>query len=540
MVKHTSIQTTSVILIVILILAAGLRFFYLMQIQSNPLSVYVTKFEVFDQYRFMEPVREFMKGNWLGSQVSGRYSIAYSYLIAFLYTLFLPNINTLFVFQILLGLLSVYIFYRATSFLFYNKNIGLIAAFIAAVYSPFLFQECNMERGVIIAYTNLLGFYFLLRAVRKYKMQYFFLAGIVIGISMVMRGNALFLFIIAYILFTVKKAYRQKMLSVSIFLIGMILVILPLSIRNKIVSDTFLIEHQWIENFWVGNTYNSSGVEYWPLSSSDELSKECRNSVINTLKILMREIKEHPREYMNLYMRKIKMFFNAHEIPANISYDLYKENHSALRFGFITFGIICPLSLLGMCLVRRKYLSTGLLYLFLCVLSISNILFHIQGRYRIPAIPFFIIFSSYAIYWFTDMARKRKPLVFFTAFFIVMILYFYTKPDDSIIRYSSGSRIRGVDYGNLADAYFRKAMYASGSKARKDKMLQKAATNLVKLIKVNPNNLNAYLFLGDVYYKLGRYGDVKETYNQVLKLDPKNKIANEYMTKTQKEPVTFP
>lgn len=356
---------TTIALIAILILAAALRFLYLAQIQSNPLPELVTRIEVFDQYRFMEPAKEFLKGNWLGSQAPGHYPLAYSYLIAFLYSIFPQNINTLFVFQILLGLLAVYIFYRTAALFFYNKNIGLIAAFIAAFYSPFLFQECNMERGVIIAYTNLFGFYFLVKALHKYKVGYFFLAGLMIGVSTVMRGNVLPPFIVAYLLFAVKKSYKFKIISIAVFLIGVIVVTSPLSIRNKIVGNTFFIEHQWIENFWVGNTYDSPGVDFWQLPSRVELTKESKNSVIRTFEILIREIKKYPRAYMGLYGRKTKMFFNGHEVPANLSYDLFKENHSALKLSFLTFSIICPLALLGTVMVGRKY-SYGAYCIYFC------------------------------------------------------------------------------------------------------------------------------------------------------------------------------
>jgi 4-amino-4-deoxy-L-arabinose transferase-like glycosyltransferase len=153
----------------------------------------------------------------------------------------------------LLGLLAVYIFYRSASLLFNNKNIGLIAAFIAAFYSPFLFQECNMERGAVIAYTNLLGFYFLLKAIRRHKVRYFFIAGLMIGISTAMRENVLAVFILAYILFVVKERYKFKIASIAAFLVGVVIIVSPFLIRNKIVGNTSSFERTGTEYFWLGN-----------------------------------------------------------------------------------------------------------------------------------------------------------------------------------------------------------------------------------------------------------------------------------------------
>ena len=467
----------------------------------------------------MESTNEFLKGNWLGSQVPPRYSLAYSYLIAFLYTFFPQNINTLFVFQILLGLLAVYVFYRTGSLLFGNKNVGLIAAFIAAFYSPFLFQECNMERGAIIAYANLFGFYFLLKAVRKHKLRYFFFAGLMIGISTVMRGNILFPFIVANILFMTKKLYKFKIVSILIFSVGILLITSPLSIRNKIVGNTFLIEPRTIENFWIGNTYDSPGVGFWASSSRLELTKECQESIIKTFKIFIREIKKHPIAYRDLYWRKIRMFFSPYEIPANLSYEQFRENHSALRLSFLTFAIICPLALLGIAIARKKYATMGSLYIFLCVLSISNILFHVQGRYRIPVIPFFIILAAYAIYWCGSMLLKKDILKLCIAIIAIFLLFLCINPKSAFIN-SPVLPIRTIDYSNLATAYFEKASDAKTPANQKDELLQKTTTNLSKYIKLDPNHAEAYENRGSAYASRGNFAQAISDLTKAIEIDP--------------------
>jgi hypothetical protein len=145
------------LLISILVLAGIVRLMYLIQLQGNPLPFSVIKWEAFDQYRFMQLVNEFVGGNWLGSQVT-RYSPAYSYLIAALYKIFLQSINIVFIFQMLFGVVAVYVFYKAASLLFSNKKVGLIAAFLAAIYSPFIFYEGCTLRASVVAYSNLLIF----------------------------------------------------------------------------------------------------------------------------------------------------------------------------------------------------------------------------------------------------------------------------------------------------------------------------------------------------------------------------------------------
>lgn len=466
-------------LIITLLLAAVLRFIYLAQIQSNPLPFFIIKWSAFDQHSFMKLVNEFVKGNWLGSEVT-RYSPAYSYLMAALFKIFGQNINVVFVFQILLGLVAIYVFYKIAVLLFNNKKVGLLAACIAALYSPLIFYECIMLRAVIIAYSNLLGFYFLLKAIKKDRIKCFFIAGIMIGISMIIRPNILPLFIMPYIFIVIKKTYKQKLFYTLLFILGLIVIISPLTLRNKMLGKNVLISFQGPSAFWVGNTYITPGIGLTADSVREQLSKEAQGSIAKTVKILLREIKRHPQEYRSLYLRKIKMFFNAYEIPANLSYDLFKENHNILKISFFNFGIVCPLAILGIFLTFRRYNYVGLLYLFLSVPSFSTIAFHIQGRYRMPVVPFFIILSAYTIYWFAYTIKEKRFPALGCAFIAFIALSFYTKPDEKIIKKYFGGPVRSIDYRNLTIAYVQKSNEEGLQENEKEELLKKAADNLDK------------------------------------------------------------
>jgi len=521
----------SMCLIAILVIAAAVRLGYLNQLQSNPLPFFASQWESFDQYRFMELVNKFVGGNWLGTEVT-RYSPAYSYIIAVLFKIFVNNINIIFVFQSFMGILAVYVMYRAVSLLFSNKKIGLIAAFITALYSPLVFYEGAILRASLIAYFNLIGFYFFLKAIKKPGYKYFFIAGIIIGISMVLRPNVIPILVIPYLLATKRfKAFKYKIAAVLLFILGASFVILPLNVRNRALGRDVLISYQGPSSFWIGNTYDSTGIGVPRRGLRNKLAAEGKGSLTETCRILYREITKHPVAYKNLYLLKLKMFLNGYEIPANFSYDLFKKNHSMLKMSFFNFSIICPLALLGIFLAYNKYRYINIVYLLLFALSFSVVVFHIQGRYRIPSVPFFIVLSSFTIYWFIYMMREKRFIALSCALSALAIISLYTKPAHNIILKHFKSYVRNTDYENLARCYIQKSEETTISKSEKKQLLEKAAQNLNAAANVSDlfYKIEYLLWSGSIYYKTAKYNEASSIYKEVLLLDPNNKTAAKYI-----------
>lgn len=552
-------RTWQIAIFLVLALASTIRILYLAAAHNDILLRHIITSDIFDQYRFMKPVLEIINGNWLGPKTF--YSLSYSYTIALLYLLFPKDISTVFAFQVILGITAVYVSYRAARLLFKNKAVGFIAAFIISLYAPLVFKECDIERGAIIAYTNLFCFYFLLKALKKVKVKYFFLSGLILGFSMVIRPNILPFFIVPYIFFAVKKSFKTKIFSILIFVLGIMLLVTPFGLRNMKLGQGFTIEPQGIEAFWIGNAHDSPGIDLDLLDSQKQLAKESGNNIFKAMKILYREIKKYPSDYAHLYSRKIKMFFNGYEVPANLNFYLFKERYWVLNICVFNFVIIAPLALTGIFIARRKYNLIGLLYIFLAVISASNIIFHIQARYRIPAIPFFIIMAAYTVSWLFEMVKKlrlptKKDFVFtgsitkdlaiiwaiiknLTLACLVILLIglisLYTRPDYPMIRKYSGSIIRNVDYGNLASAYLSNANKKDIPESKKRYYLKKSAEYFTKAIDTNPSIIFYYFPLGQVYYYLGKYETSKKVFSAILRKDPANPVALKYINHINKK-----
>ena len=95
-----------------------------------------------------------------------------------------------------------------------------------------------------------------------------------------------------------------------------------------------------------------------------------------------------------------------------------------------------------------------LVYVFIVVLSASVISFHIQSRFRLPVVPFFIIFSAHSICFIFDKIKEKAFMKSVAIMILVLGFYMILKPDLTYagFRYEE-DRIRPNDRTNLAVAY---------------------------------------------------------------------------------------
>ncbi len=355
---------TRPILLAILFLAAILRFTFLVELQSNPMPVMVSQDYRFDQFNYVSMAQDLVDNHWLGSKHPG-HSPVYSYLIAVIYSIFGPNMNFVFIFQILYGILAVYLFYRCATLLFNNKNLGLLTAFVAATYSPFIYYECALLREAMVGYTNLTAFFFFLLALRKGKSKNYFIAGMMTALSFIIRAGIMPFFALAYVAIASQGQWKKRLQNTLLVLTGMAIIVLPLTIRNYVSGFKAVSETSGPTLFWLGNSFDSPGIELPYTDTYKKLTDETQGRILKTAEVLWREMKSHPVEYMHLYGRKFKMLFNGFEIPANLSYDLFKEQSWILKIAPFNFILISPLALLGLVLFWRKYKHVEMLYVFM-------------------------------------------------------------------------------------------------------------------------------------------------------------------------------
>ncbi len=523
----------------ILILAAFLRIFYFFELQSSPVPVFTIRHDAFDQSRFFGLARDILTHHWLGSSVKS-YAPGYSYLIAGVFRLFGEDIYEVFMFQMALGILVCFFLYRTATILFSHQIIGLVAAFMWAVYSPAIFYEGALLRASTIAFFNLLAFYFLVKGLLEGgQKRYIFLSGVAMGVSAVFRPNVLVACLAGYVFLAGKKALRTRIICTAAFVGGVVLVVAPITVRNRLLHSSAIISEPHARIFWIGNAYDAKGIGLSRTPTHYQLAKETEGKMAKMIPVFFREIQRHPKAYRSLYARKITMFFNGYEIPSNLSYDLLKEDSLALRLAFLDFSFLSPLALLGLFLTRRRMRQGGLLYLFLGILSGSVILLHVQSRYRMPAMPFFVLLGAYSLWWLWDRMSQQQWRALGAASAFLVFAAAWTHPDQRVIQRYFGSRVRFIDYGNAAFAYLDRYDETKGTVPREvsKKLLQRAEEFLKKAVERSPDyKRSAYLLsLALIYMERHEDKAACEVLWRILARQPGHETARRLLNRLPKE-----
>lgn len=170
---------------------------------------------------------------------------------------------------------------------------------------------------------------------------------------------------------------------------------------------------------------------------------------------------EQPGAYIELSFRKLLLFWDHREIPNNISYIQVREQSPWLRrLGFISSGLVfvCALAGLLLYLPRVRYnIKLFLLYYFIITYWWGTAAFYILARFRMPLLPLLAIAAALGIEWLLRHRKNGRQLLrgaaaFLIGYFICYHAYdFYrTNLEASIIRLT---RPHGIKVKMSANSY---------------------------------------------------------------------------------------
>jgi Tfp pilus assembly protein PilF len=304
-------------------------------------------------------------------------------------------------------------------------------------------------------------------------------------------------------------------------------------------------------NFFIGNNKDADG--WYEIPSGTGL-KEDKTSHIKVAernvgrKLKLSEVSNYwymqglkfiihnPGQYIGLLGKKLIKTWNAYERPDVFNYYFNKEYSFSLRYLTVGFGLIGPLSLLGMALSLPHRRKLGWLFIFIVAYLLSLMLFFINSRYRLPIVPALIPFAAYGIFVLYGSVLKRQWQE--TAVYGVMILVLaglinspYSGKERDMAHYYYLLGNNASQSGKLDDAirYFEKATSVGTSAfyfnnlgvAYKNKGLyEKAIKAYNTAISLDPRHERSYLNLGVVLRKLGKFDEAEKTYRKAIKLNP--------------------
>jgi tetratricopeptide (TPR) repeat protein len=443
-----------------LLLALALRLVHVLQVHD--LSLVFP--EELDPAFYFGWAKQIAAGGLIG-QAPFVQSPLYAYLLGLFLAIFGAAIGPILAAQSIVGCGTVLLTYVAGRRLFDHRR-GLLAALLVAVYGPFIFYEGMVMKTFLSPFLTILLVVLLERAGRAAAAggdpataatppadpaaparigRAFALAGLVYGLTTIDRDNFIVLApALALVAFAIGGGRRRHGLrAAAAFTIGTLLVIAPVTLRNWAVSGEFvLLTTGGGEVFFIGNNPDANGMYVPPPFVRPDPKFEHADFIARASEIAGRQltpmesswfwfregvkfIVEEPAGWARLLALKLLHFWNHHELPDNLNYEILQRfsplldllnvplpspswptirvpsgdgRWLAVRLHlWATFGTLAPLGLAGLVLTwrdRRRLLS---LYVLLFGYMATVMLFFNFSRFRVPVVPILALFGATAL-----------------------------------------------------------------------------------------------------------------------------------------------
>lgn len=410
----------------------------------------------------------------------------------------------------------------------FHRTAGLIAGLWLAVSGPFTFYNLQLLPSGLSVLLNLVVVILLLRAVEVPAGGRWFACGLATGLSALALPNVLLPVagVMVWLLFTRGRAGlggRRAVTRVAILAGGIVLAILPATVRNLAVSGEFIpISYNGGYNLYLGNNPDAwETTAARPGFPSDRLLALPRQDGAHGaaaaqawfVREVGRFVGSHPGAFATGILKRADQFLNAREIPRNEDPYQYRDDSAVLgvllwrwgAFGF-PFGLLLPLAILGVLAGGAATRPRRLVLLFVCLYSISILAFFVSSRHRLPVAALLGLFAGSGVAWLASRVRARDTLR--VAGGLALVLGVGLWVNRSIAAPSDGVDFRAERLSML------------GGSAIVEGRLDRAETLYREAIEQDPSVSETHVRLGGVYELLGRRDEATAEYQRAIDLDP--------------------
>ena len=310
--------------------------------------------------------------------------------------------------NMLFGVLCVYLTFIIARIVSGPRSapIAAILALMQPVLMTFEVQRLSVSLECLL---NLLWILLMLLAFRAPDRRLVvFATGIVLGLSIVTRPTVLLLVPVAIV---VLASHRRHIMP---FIIGVLLIVSPVTIRNYLVSDEIvLVSSNGGINFFVGNnpdfrktTALRPGSE-WSMLIQRHPDQDGEMASAEWYREGFRFIAANPGQAVRNNLWKLFQTIHASEIIRNIDFKEFRNNATIMRFPGVDFGWLIALAVPGLCIMTPGS-SRRVIALYLVMMMVSIVIFFAATRYRLPMVHLLAVCASVTILRGTDAIRSRR------------------------------------------------------------------------------------------------------------------------------------
>jgi tetratricopeptide (TPR) repeat protein len=388
---------------------------------------------VMDARRYDERAREIVADGPMPREVFFQAPL-YPYLLAAVYAPTGGSRVAARVVQILADALTAVLLAVVAARLF-GPAAGRVAGLLAALYGPFVFSSPLLLKTT---FTLLAEAALLLALIPRPGESgpgrgRMLLAGLCLGIAALLQENLLLL-APCVVLFLFLRGGLARWDAAAAFALGVGLCLAPVALVNhRVGGELVLTSSRGGLNFYFGNCRGASGIfpslgagtqdperlkeESRRLAASFEeqrTGRPVRPAALTPGRVsaifwaeTLRQMGADPLAWARLMLWKLRLFWNAYEVPDAEGYRVYRRAAGAVSWPWIGFGLVAPFGLAGLALAWRRP-GAQLLALLTVGLCVSVVAFFVFGRYRLPVVPFLIPPAGFALVALADLLRQRR------------------------------------------------------------------------------------------------------------------------------------
>jgi tetratricopeptide (TPR) repeat protein len=513
--------------LIVILVALAVRIAYLVDISDSPY------FEnpVLDSFWYDDKAKSVIDGDMLARNGSFRVPL-YIYFITGCYSLFGESLLPPMIIQAILGAVTCGLIFVIARRVF-GTPAGVIAGLGFAFYRMAIYSDGEILPTTLFLLFIVGSVHFLLNALESERLRDAIVTGLFLGLAFLTRPDivplAILLVAAGLLVLGFRRGTRITLAFFGILLFFMVL----LGIRNYAAfGEFFVLSPQGAVNLYIGNAGYSDGKT--PLAPStrlpydimadpadDSMILACRQAARESvgrdlsdrelsdyyIRRTIAEIKSDFPRWIGLMLRKTYYFLNSYEHSDIKLIPRFIGRHSTvLKLPLIGYAPVIGLGTLGFCLsfLRRNRLA-WIIAAGVVAYTLNTILFFLVWRYRLPVVPFLIVFAGYAVSEIYQAARARS----FRSMALMVI------PVAALILVSS-SRLLDIEQEKGASTY---VMNEASLFARLGR-LDEAIEAFKESIEIDPYNAKAYYQLGRVYADRGQVEESKKMVDEAVRLNP--------------------
>lgn len=502
-------------LLFVLIAAALLRFGYLWYYSTLPQWDQLTV----DNYYHHHWAQDIAQGDILGDTTYFRAPF-YVYCLALLYATFGDSLWIARLFGLAIGVVSVLLTFLIARRIF-GRPVGLLAAALHALYPVAVYFESELLLDPLFTLLFESAVLTLVIWWDTHRMGIALIAGVMLGLAAITRPTALVYapFVILAILILTDMVAASRLKHTVLFLAGMAICILPISVRNYVIADDpVLIASQGGINLYIGNNPSADGLSAtmpeplganWRLSdiihiAEQDLGRRLKpGEVSGYWNSKARDwVASHPDQAAELYLKKLYYSLSNREISNNRDLSTFFQHVPFLEHNPLSFAIIFAFGLVGATLAfadpRVRILAAAV-----ALMLATNAVFFVNSRFRLPVIPLLIILSAFAVVRLYQMFGNRPKQAVIPLFVFAFAASFSYAP---LVPFPRGVNVQGL----ISEALY---YHAEGDYPRTIDLLGRAE-------QLDPAFPELHLNIGASYFRLGQSDSALYHLQRETKLHP--------------------